>query len=297
MLGRTHMSKVGIFATVSLLGVLFAGCSDGGSGSSGDDFDEVPEFKDVEVTDDTGAIRGVVVDTAIVPVVGADILLSPGTKQATSSDSGAFVFEGLDPGTYFLKASKPGYFTAQQSVEVVAGVKEPDIVKILLEVNEDAQPFTTIQTWTGFLQCGVGLGAAGASTNPCAFTGSDNVHDYTFPKTPDYVQLEMTWENTQALGDDLSTGWLQPGTISNWAGMSAPSPVIFGVEKADIEEHYGENATTMTQRVFPGTSQPVSLVLQQDYDTYIIAFFGFKPREGWSFLNDGECSTPDECGL
>jgi hypothetical protein len=290
------MFRWGPLVSTLLLAALFAGCSDDSAKAKDDQFDEVPEFDDVDVTDDTGAIRGVIVDTAIVPVAGAIVKLTPGNQQTESGESGAFVFDGLEPGTYFLGVSKPGYFPAQQSVDVVAGVKEPEVKKILLEINEDAQPFTTIQTWTGFLQCGVGLGAAGASTNPCAFTGSDNVHDYTFPKTPDYVQLEMTWENTQALGDDLDTGWLQPGTISNWAGMSAPAPIVFGVEKADIETHYGANATTMTQRVFPGTSQPASLVAQQDYDTYIIAFFGFKPREGWSFLADGECDTPEECG-
>src|SRR5687767_10257567 len=82
----------------------------GGSGGGGDsedpaagvDFDEL----ELEATATTGVIRGIVVDEAIRPVAGAEVGTTlpdgAGARNTTSADDGAFGFDGLPPGTYFL---------------------------------------------------------------------------------------------------------------------------------------------------------------------------------------------------
>ena len=36
--------------------------------------------------------------------------------------------------------------------------------------------------------------------------------------------------------------------------------------------------------------------LQQRFDVYATFFYGFVPREGWAFVNDGPCAGPADCG-
>src|SRR5687767_7887744 len=104
-------------AMLPLLSLALAGCS----GDAGDPSGEgVPEGAfdgvDAEATAQTGVIRGIVIDEAITPLADAAVTIPvPGQKplSATTTESGAFAFGGLAPGTYFVKVSKPGYQEAQ----------------------------------------------------------------------------------------------------------------------------------------------------------------------------------------
>jgi hypothetical protein len=282
-----------------LLTVLFAGCS--GSPGGGAAEPEPDAFDDVEVTETTGAIRGIVVSEAIVPIADVLVALTDGRNQTTDAE-GAFVFNGLEPGDYFVSASKAGYLSQQQSATVVAG-GEPPITKILLPADIGAQPFSELYQWTGFLQCGANLIVR--SANPCAFTGSDNVHVFEWSangRIPDFAQAEAIWTGTQPAGNWLAMNFHDPngatGTESCYT-VNSESPAILNVTMEEIVACEGEEAEKLTVRLFPGASdgtpsQPTVLANQQ-YDVYIQYFFGFVPRAGYTLAADGLCDVPAKC--
>src|ERR1041385_8203063 len=95
-----------------LASVAFAGCAGSARSPSGDPLQDVH----VAATATTGVIRGIVVDIAIHPVAGAR------TLRTNSSATGAFGFQGLPAGTYFIEAHRRGYATSRTGVDVEAGV-------------------------------------------------------------------------------------------------------------------------------------------------------------------------------
>ena len=85
-----------------LLMATLAGCADESAPAAPDE----PAFDgfDLEATDDTGIIRGVVVDQAIVPIAEATVTLQSG-EQTESNEGGAFGFAALEPGSCLLYTS------------------------------------------------------------------------------------------------------------------------------------------------------------------------------------------------
>jgi Carboxypeptidase regulatory-like domain len=290
-------------------GVLLSGCS---SPPAEEEVPVQPGFEDLNLkpTASTGIIRGVVVDAAIRPVAGATVVLNgEAPKQATSTADGLFGFADLAPGTYFLTVTKLGYFEAQQSAEVVAGIEEPPIVKVQLAVDVENQPFTELLTWTGFFGCGVGTnGGGGIGFNPCAvdniacefadvcLLNTANTHEFHFgaSRLPDFAQAEMVWEGTQALGNELNLGWHESGT-ADFKGTSGPSPLVLPATQEEILDAHDANITHLLVRVFPGSNTELTVTLQQTFDVYVTYFYGFVPREGWAFVTDGACTSPAEC--
>jgi hypothetical protein len=296
------MSRVG-FLVCTLLAAILAGCTGSSAGPKEEEqFEEAPEFQEVEVTAETGAIRGIVVDEAIVPISGADVGLSPGGLTTTSGESGAFVFDDLEPGTYFVRVTKLGYFSAQQSVEVVAGVEEPPVVKVLLQADISFAPYTQLQVWEGFLQCGVTVYVAvtGVGFNACGLVDDGFITYFTMDDgIPDKSQAEMIWDSTQTLSPELSLGYYRSGT-TNWKNFQGPSPIILPATYDEIVDGRpdGENATDNPMRVFPPYSRPAGfgMTLNQDFTVYMTYFYGFLPREDWAFILDGACDGPEDCG-
>ncbi|HUR62270.1 MAG TPA: carboxypeptidase-like regulatory domain-containing protein [Candidatus Thermoplasmatota archaeon] len=142
------------FLAAPLLAACFilAGCATQASDStSNGSFTEPPEVK---VTDSTGGIRGVVVDEAIRPIKAATVLITGNgfNKTFTTDASGGFSVSDLQPGVYFVKASKPLYDTQQQSIEVKAGVA-PGVTKIQLNQVVFGKPYMQTLRYKGFISC------------------------------------------------------------------------------------------------------------------------------------------------
>lgn len=145
-----------LFAVAVLALVFLAGCSgNGGGGQSVADSFEDEGAPEVQVTETTGGIRGVVVDEAIRPIAGAVIELVGGDAptKAETTEGGLFAFSGLKAGVYLLKAGHPLYDTQQVSAEVEAGVKEPAPVKILLTRQIFEKPYMQTLKFDGFIVC------------------------------------------------------------------------------------------------------------------------------------------------
>src|SRR5919108_5926815 len=98
----------------------------------------------LEATKTTGVIRGLVVDEAIAPLAGAAVTATGAGVtglELVTGDDGLFGFDGLDPGVYFLQASKPGYQNVQVDVEVVAGEDKPAPERLILLADPTTAPF------------------------------------------------------------------------------------------------------------------------------------------------------------
>jgi hypothetical protein len=299
-----------MLVAVALLAMTFAGCAGQGSDGAPEPTTEPLAFEDLKVTESKGLIRGLVISETITPIAGAAIILVSENKTVLSDAQGAFVFNDLEPGDYFLGISKTGYFTVQSSATVVAGVAEPQIVKVQLVFDAANQPFTELLQWTGFFACGTGTNAAGGiGFNPCAvdaiacdfvdvcLLGSSNVHEFVFgtARIPDFGQGEAVWTGTQPLGNALNLGWHDEGT-ADYKSISGESPLILPTTREEAVKAHDENITSLTMRIFPGTGQELTVTLQQRFDVYVTYFYGFVPREGWAFVNDGACAGPDQCG-
>lgn len=282
-----------------VLTALLAGCA-GDPGGDGTTEPEPDAFDGVQVSDTTGAIRGIVFDESITPLVDVLVSLSDGANR-TTDDQGAFVFDNLAPGDYFVSASKPGFNAMQQSVSVVAGIEEPPITKIQLTVNVADQPFTELYQWTGFLQCGAW--AVAVTTNPCAFSGSDNVHDFPWSasgRIPDFFQAEAIWTGTQPTGNWLDFSVNDPnGLNTSCFGVNSESPAILNNTKEAIIACEGDEATKLTLKIFPGATNDTpptpTILANQQYDIYVQYFFGFTPRAGYTLAADGVCDIPEKC--
>jgi hypothetical protein len=304
---------------------LLAGCSDAGAGEgpAGLDFSDL----DLDVSATTGIIRGVVVDEAIRPLGGADITLTPGGKTARSTDDGRFGFDGLEPGTYFLSASRLGYATVQTSTDVVAGVAEPAIVRVLMTAVPGSGPYLEVFQFNGFLTFGAAVFATSVGTTvfaPLSDALSDtSIWAVNFTEEPDWLQGELVWEHNQPAGGALI--WeMTRGCTNTHAGYreTTTSPalaywnttVIRSLNETNVDEDldYDLLEDGLCYRFFGGPHEvcrppdpnlppPLprnpwifgcGLTTQQRADAYVHHFYNFAPPEGWRFTADGAPVIP-----
>jgi hypothetical protein len=287
-----------------LLTTLFAGCSD--PSGDGNAEEEPAAFDGVQVSDTTGAIRGVVVSEAIIPIAGVLVKLVDG-RNATTDAEGAFVFNGLEPGDYFVTASKFGYLTQQQSATVVAGEASPPITKILLPVDPGAATPTYQEfVFDGYIQCSGTFVVVGfAACNMLADSGAiDDRFDTHHPLTgkPTWIQSEMVWDSTQAAGNEMSVmyswGCDTNGGFPCDHGTSGESPLLLTADADAIEDINGGNYTggDLWVRVFntglSETGGSLGVTYAQQYTVYTHVFYGYAPPEGWRISEDPVVPQP-----
>lgn len=147
------------------LAVVLAGCAEEpASEEQADDFDDV----DVRVSDTTGAILGVIVNDAIVPVADVTVALLNTERSTTTDETGRFVFDDVPAGSHFLQASKALHEPVQFSVDVVAGDDEPPITKVQINRLFQAEPYLSIIQNSGFFTCTqAGVPGYLYSSSPC----------------------------------------------------------------------------------------------------------------------------------
>ncbi|MEA3167003.1 MAG: Carboxypeptidase regulatory-like domain, partial [Thermoplasmata archaeon] len=215
----------------AMCAILLSGCTQGKDGGS----DALPpaNFDDLglQATASTGVIRGIVVDSAIRPLGNATIALSPGDKTTRSTDAGTFGFDALEPGTYFLRVERAGYNATQTSTDVVAGVAEPAIVKVLLSPNPTTVPYLEVLKFSGFLSLGVAIGitSVGTTINGQLSQALDDESIWTvqFTEVPKWAQGELVWTHNQAAGGMLI--WeMVVGNTNDFKGYreTAESPAL-----------------------------------------------------------------------
>jgi hypothetical protein len=251
---------VEIRAAVALLvatATLLSGCT-GGAGE--DDPAEAVDFGalELEATDTTGIIRGIIVDEAIRPLAGADVgttLPDGASRNTTSAADGAFGFDGLPPGTYFLTVRKPGYLVQQANADVLAGVDEPPLVKVLLTADPASLPYTAIYQYDAFVACSFTLVTVSFAACGLAAEQTNNAFlvNYRPDKAPSFIQIEAVWTSTQVLGGELglSVTALGPPQVTVNA-TNGPSPIHITINETDALRHNftGPDDADITVRLF-----------------------------------------------
>ncbi|MHB1260569.1 MAG: MSCRAMM family protein [Thermoplasmatota archaeon] len=298
--------------TALALSVLLAGCAGGGGDAPVDD--PVPVL---EATDTTGVIRVVVYDQAIRPLAGVsvEVLSASGPIDEKATDEDGFAgFEDLQPGSYFVKARKPPLFNdAQQAVEVVAGVDDPAAVKIQLLQRTGDLPFYQEFKIEGFLECSATVGnwcfianyypcfVMQTAGQPCTgnLTNDNSYFVLDAPlrglqRVPDWMQAEMVWESTQALGAEMNfrLDFLSDGaaTIDNSTGATGPSPLLIDLDAQELQEN--EIGTTRFIAIETFHGGLTGATVEQRFTDYVHIFYGYTPPEGWRFTETGAVPQP-----
>ena len=169
-----------VWVTAVAIALMLAGCAEETPEPIEEDF---TLEEDLEATETTGVIRGVVVDSAIVPIVGATITISTTGQSTATNEDGAFGFDGLEPGTYFFEVTKLGYAPVQQSADVEAGVAQPPVVRVQMLPDESfVDPYSEMFQYDGFYQCGTSVVVVCAA--PGILLGFFGQPDPTDPDAP-----------------------------------------------------------------------------------------------------------------
>ena len=283
-------------ATVALVAVVgtalaLAGCTGGATG--GDDLAAAAEDIDVAATATTGVIRGVAVDEVLRPVAGAAVTLAGGDGGATTTnEDGAFGFDGLAPGTYFLTVSADGYHPVQQSAEVVAGVSDPEPLKVLLAAIPRADPF--IETLKVALFVSSSAWAAGGGVTAGGFGVIEGGFGFTEEISPNgtVAQTEFVWQKTSDLGTSAmaSGGTYTEDDDVDAGSVTGPSPLV-----ARANATAGSDKATQVSYTFwawPTDPVPAGVHANQPVDVFINVFHNFRPDEGWTFAGNGAHPLP-----
>lgn len=298
-------------ASLLLTTMLLAGCSSSpapGTAPQADaptpgaeaDFTELQ----LEATKTTGVLRGVVVDTAVRPLAGANVTVHPGALQAFADGQGRFGFEGLEPGSYVVRAEAVDFIGQQATVTVVAGDDAPTPVVLSLEAVLGTEPYVDAFAWDGYMQCS--LIAAGFFFTGCMasdYTEDDSRKEDFVARLPDFLQSELHWDSTQALGDNLCMKHyarrdsdFEP--ITDTQGRSAQAcggvPVIQAFDQAHLNATHvgGERGIERVVWVDYAVPQALGMAMNQRFSLYTHVFHNFLPAEGWTFGKDGAPTPP-----
>ncbi|HUR61543.1 MAG TPA: carboxypeptidase-like regulatory domain-containing protein [Candidatus Thermoplasmatota archaeon] len=305
----TRLALLLLVASASL-----AGCSGKAAKTAADGLDANAAGIDVKATDTTGVIRGVVVDTGIRPIGNVQVTTQTEgrTLMTNTTPTGAFGFEGLPAGTYFLKTHKAGFADTQSSVDVKAGDSTPALTKIQLVADASTAPSFDIYVFKGFMQCSI---LTGPFFQPCympaigplpeVVVGDD--HSYTqvnITGNVTYLEVDMVWTPTQSFGTELyfNACYDQKSYPDHCLMyMGGASPLVTNVTGSDAHKYeqsgqvYFEAATHGVGDVLPENDvrrDPGGASINQDFVVYFVVCHGFQPPAGYSFARDGEPKVP-----
>lgn len=156
-----------------------------------------------------GSIYGMITDAQTnAPVIGAQVMLSPGNFTTVTGSDGHYEFQNLDAGQYKLSVYASGYSMNTRQVTVVSG----ESVICDMQLTEE-------QTVSGME----------LSTNMLDF-GSD------------YDELTFSIRNTGTSGDinwyidNITVGWLAVSPTEGTTGMGKSSSVKVTVQREQIPE-------------------------------------------------------------
>ena len=297
-----------------LTATLLAGCADGSDPDG-------PDGPRLDVTDDTGGIRGVVVDQSIVPVVGATVSVRQTDQETTTDEGGQFTFIGLEPGTYFLDVSKNLYDGVQASVEVVAGVAEPKLVQVQLTKLTDAVPFVETIQFDGFYECAFAAhGVIFRITDSCDF-GARTVHDEGVTVVPRNLQNNVNTQFhpfTDSMRAIVQEGfWDTDATPFMWMFVDS-TPIDNACDCSDhtYVEAIGESPTYGRADIpaevnapgnwpmagedvairgfipFPEEPGDVQYAVDVQFQIFTSFFHHHTPAEGWNFSEKDQYPVP-----
>ncbi|HUR62303.1 MAG TPA: carboxypeptidase-like regulatory domain-containing protein [Candidatus Thermoplasmatota archaeon] len=302
-LWRPHLTPIALVACAALL----AGCaSHPAARDGGVTVDEdAAQALDVQASASTGVVRGLVVDQAIRPIPGANVTLQRLNRTAQSNAQGAFGFEGLRAGTYFLEVSHPRYTRVLQSVQVEAGVGRPPVVSIQLLALPTATPFVEAyktRISSSFAVCPAppappGCNSASGITDVGVLLGQ-GVRAVSILLSPNatVAQTEMEWTPQTPLAQQGHVHCSAADGIDRTDSGDAvgPSPLALRSRLTAVVKGMAVEATGYgcTWEPAPGTDVPVGAAWAQDIVAVTHVFHNLTPRADWAFSRDGDYPVP-----
>lgn len=296
------MVVVGLRAVclVALLLVL-PGCSSQGASptatSASVTFDDVH----LEAHSGKGLIRGIVTDSAVRPVAGANVSLREPNQHVLTDAQGRFGFSEVEPGVHFLTASKVGFTTVQTSVEVAADRKDPPLAQLRLEAVPGSQPYFTPLKWDGFMQCSfivAGAFGTGCLLTVAVPTGDSSRFFSPIDRTPSFLQNELRWTATQALGTNLCMRTYASKNIGGTLlgpDTCGPDPILQRYNGTNLAKQQVGSGMGIERVVYVASYLPSNtfgFALNQDFTVYTHLFYNFEPKPDWTFGHDGEPVVP-----
>lgn len=258
--------------------LMLAGCA-----GAPTDMEAQPEaFQDARATSTTGAIKGVVVNDTIVPVIGATVRITPGDLEAVTDEDGAFIVNDLEPGVYFVTASAADHGEAQASVEVLAG-EASDTMRIMIPYYPPPVPYVVELTTSLFMDWAVNANGNRVVLGGVTGQGSFRLDQETGANMS-HIQTELVWNAAQPLTDNLRLDSSLRGADPSMT-VQGTSPLVVVYESETIVPA----ATGMTGVLWvaPSAGTPAGLTVQQKADVFTHAFYHMVPPTGWTLGGDG----------
>ncbi len=252
---------------------------------------EPPTFKDAKATDTTGAIKGVVVNDTIVPVNGATVSLNTGETFETGPD-GAFVFNDLAPGVYFVTARAPNHGEAQTSADVVAG-SAGDSLRLMIPFTPP--PVPTVQELTyKFVTSAAGwvVGVGGIVFTDLVGEGHF-ANNFEIAANSSWVQGELVWTPQQPGATEMRIdSTLGNGEWSQRQVRAGPSALLAIWDDETIATKDTMNLGSSIWAYSAGNGIPAGLVVTQEAEWFVHSFQHWTPPSDWRFTEDGGLTPP-----
>lgn len=266
--------------------VVLAGCADApaeddnsvdlGDGSS-------VTFDDVETSDTLGAITGVVVDDTITPAVGVTVRIVNG-PVTTTDEGGVFVFEGLEPGVYFLEVNGTGYGPVQTTADVQAG--EVTKMRVILPRDTSKQPYHDTRQFAWFDSVGVTLVDFIIDLTDDAFLGDalpDACDECKFEFESDGAVetfvIEAVWQDQVDHPLGATSFYWNLASTEDWGDYEDDYFQSPGVV------HVGDNRWgNITQYTVSMSADETWITLDQRAEMFVTMFYVDAAPEGWSFV-------------
>lgn len=243
---------------------------------------------------EVGAIEGVVVSEAIVPLAGVHLGLQPGARNATTDAQGRFAFADLAPGAYTVTAHVGGYADAQAAVQVAAG-DAPPVQRIVLVRDALAGNYFEAYSYDGLVDESFEAG-------PLSGNAGDTTANYTIgTRAPDLVQSELVWSSTQSLGSNLQLMAIADdggNVVPVMNSTEGPSPLLLKLDAGLVQQYKLGPRVQLELSVFSGQSQGagpdkgVGVVASQRFTIFTHMFYGYLPPPEWRFSADGDPPPP-----
>jgi len=253
------VSRAWVAVALLVAGVALAGCSSKAPAAAGPVTSATPT---------TGVIQGVVVDEAVRPLAGANVTVrgaSGATWNATTGAPGTFRIGGLAPGTYVVTVSKHRYGSLQQTVDVRAGVDDPQLTKFQLTFEASSLPYANVYKTEGFHECGTYI--AGSILRVCSniniatwivvcqdtgkavclgnVTQDHSLFLQSIDGIPTFIQSEMSWEPTFDTGRGMSlligganSTELSQGMAYAYNGTVGESPLMLRLSNHESKDNW-----------------------------------------------------------
>lgn len=243
---RQHLVALLLVATLAL-----AGCA--GSGGGAKQTTSAAPAPPPAPTEETGTVSGVVTNEEAQPVANVRVALLETGNETKSDASGAFVFNGIVPGTYRLLTEALGYRETGRSVTVVAG-EVSEVLVSLIAITIELEPFIEMTPYTGMIQCSVNPNYA---IYPChGITGQDKAaFDFFHNQNITLAEMvaEFTWTPSNAVMgqelevdlckytaermEELCTGALGADGEDNYKYETGGPPLVLRADKLDVKKN------------------------------------------------------------